>query len=142
MSLNTSRLTRVIENMRAEGLDQILVSSTHSVYYMSGRWISPGERMLALYVNTDGDAVLYANRLFAQTGGDGLELVEFDDTEDPIAMLASRVKRGKIGIDKSWPSQFTIRLMQALPGITPVLGSGPVDDARMCKDAEEIALMR
>ena len=142
MSLNQSRLVRVIENMSAQGLDQILVTGTPSVYYLSGRWISPGERMLALYINASGEAVLYANRLFALEGGEGLELVEFDDTEDPIAMLAQRVKRGKLGIDKSWPSQFTIRLMEAAPGVVPVLGSGPVDDARMCKDAEEIALMR
>ena len=141
MSLNKSRLARVIENMRAEGLDQILVTGTPSVYYLSGKWVSPGERMLALYINSDGDAALFANRLFALSG-DGLKLVEFDDTEDPIAMLAARVKRGKLGIDKNWPSQFTIRLMEAMPGLTPVLGSGPVDDARMCKDAEEIALMR
>ena len=142
MSLNASRLARVIENMRAQGLDQILVTGTPSVYYLSGKWVSPGERMLALYINSDGDAALYANRLFALSGMEGLELVEFDDTEDPIPMLASRVKRGKLGIDKSWPSQFTIRLMEAMPGMTPVVGSAPVDDARMCKDAEEIALMR
>ena len=142
MSLNMSRVSRVIENMRAQGLDQILVTGTPSVYYLSGKWVSPGERMLALYLNSDGDIALYANRLFALEGGDGLELVEFDDTEDPVALLAQRVKRGRLGIDKNWPSQFTIRLMEAMPGLTPVLGSGPVDDARMCKDAEEIALMR
>ncbi len=139
--MNKSRISRVMENMRAEGLDQILVTATPSVYYLSGRWINPGERMLALYLNTDGDIALFANKLFVQTGGD-VELIEHDDTEDPIPMLASRVKRGKIGIDKTWPSHFTIRLMEALPGVVPVVGSAPVDDARMCKDAEEIVLMR
>ena len=142
MSLNESRKTRVIENMRAQGLDQILVTSTPSVYYLSVKWVTPGERLLALYINSDGDATLYANRLFALTGMEGLDLVEYDDIEDPIPMLAARVKRGKLGIDKSWPSEFTIRLMAAMPGMTPVVGSAPVDDARMCKDAEEIALMR
>ena len=142
MSLNTSRVARVIENMRAQGLDQILVTSTPSVYYLSGEWVIPGERMLAMYINSDGDAALYANRLFSLNGVKGLELVEYDDTEDPIRMLASRVKRGKLGIDKNWPSEFTIRLMESMPGMTPAVGSAPVDEARMCKDAEEIALMR
>ena len=139
--MNQSRINRVIDNMRAAGLEQILVTSTPSVYYLSGRWINPGERMLALYLNADGDAALFANKLFVQTGGD-VELIEHDDTEDPIPMLAARVRRGKLGIDKTWPSHFTIRLMEAMPGVTPVVGSAPVDDARMCKDAEEIALMR
>ena len=139
--MNKSRIARVIENMRAEGLDQILVSATPSVYYLTGRWIAPGERMLALYLNSDGDVKLFANRLFAQSPESGLELVEFDDTEDAVQILAGKIKPGKIGVDKIWPSQFTIRLMQA-GNFQPAIGSQPVDDARMCKDAEEIALMR
>ena len=140
--MNRSRIARVIENMKVCGLEQILVSATPSVYYLTGRWIAPGERMLALYLNADGDVVLFANRLFAQAPEAGMELVEFDDTEDPVALLAARVRPGRLGVDKVWPSQFTIRLMEALPGLTPALGSAPVDEARMCKDAEEIALMR
>ena len=140
--MNKSRIERVIANMNACGLDQILVTATPSVYYLTGKWVSPGERMLALYLNSNGDTALYANRLFALSGSEGINLVEFDDTEDPVAILARQVKTGKIGIDKVWPSQFTIRLMEAKAGVVPVLGSAPVDDARMCKDAEEIALMR
>ena len=52
------------------------------------------------------------------------------------------MRPGRLGVDKVWPSQFIIRLMEALPGLTPALGSAPVDEARMCKDAEEIARMR
>ena len=140
--MNQSRINRVVENMKAAGLDQILVTATPSVYYLTGKWVSPGERMLALYLNADGESVLFANRLFALSGSEGINLVEFDDTEDPIAFLSKSVKQGKLGIDKVWPSQFTIRLMEAMPGLVPVLGSAPVDDARMCKDADEIALMR
>ena len=32
--MNKSRINRVIENMQKEGLDQILVSATPSVYYL------------------------------------------------------------------------------------------------------------
>lgn len=139
--LNNSRIARVIENMQKEGLDQILVSATPSVYYLTGRWIQPGERMLALYLNKNGDVKLFANRLFAQSPEEGMKLVEFDDTDDPVKLLAGEIKTGKIGVDKFWPSQFTIRLMEA-GNFIPKIGSQPVDDARMCKDAEEIALMR
>ena len=140
--MNNTRIQRIIANMQADGLDQIIVSATPSIYYLTGKWVSPGERMLALYVNADGDVKLFANRLFALSGEPGLDLVEYDDTEDPVALLAGCVRPGKIGIDKVWPSQFTIRLMQAMPSIAPALGSAPVDRARMLKDAEEIALMR
>ena len=140
--MNHSRISRVIENMNACGLDQILVTGTPSVYYLTGSWVNPGERMLALYLNSNGDVRLFANRLFALNGNTDVPLTEFDDTEDPVALLAGCIRPGKIGIDKVWPSQFTIRLMEAKADVRPVLGSAPVDDARMCKDAEEIALMR
>ena len=140
--MNTSRINRVRENMAAVGLDQILVTSPLSVYYLTGTMVAPGERMFALYLNANGEIKLFANRLFALNGNVDVPLAEFDDTEDPIALLSASVKPGKLGVDKTWPSQFTIRLMEALPGMVPVVGSAPVDDARMCKDAEEIALMR
>lgn len=49
---------------------------------------------------------------------------------------------GPIGIDKLWPSHFTIRLMEARGDIRPVVGSRCVDDARMHKDAQELQWMR
>lgn len=140
--MNKARIDRVIANMKKEGLDQILVTSTPSVYYLTGRWIAPGERMLALYLSADGEAKLFANRLFALSGATDLDLTEYDDTEDPIARLAPAIHRGTLGVDRFWPSGFAIRLMEALPELKLRLGSAPVEKARMCKDAEEIALMR
>ena len=140
--MNKSRIERILSYMQAEGLEQIIVSAEPSIYYITGMWIHPGERMLALYLNAAGEVVLFANRLFALSAQEGMELVEYDDTQDPVAILAQRVKPGKIGIDKVWPSQFTIRLMNARADVQPALGSAPVDHARMLKDEEEIRLMR
>ena len=142
--MNTSRLNRVIEGMKAHGLPCILVSDIESVYYLTGRWIQPGERMVALTVCQDGGVCLFANRLFAQRPEEGLPLVEYDDTEDCVAVLADRLPENLsvIGIDKRWPSHFLIRLMEKRPGLCVKVGSAPVDEARMLKDADEIAAMR
>ncbi len=140
--MKQNRLERVIRGMEAMGLEQIIVSAPASVFYLTGAWVRPGERMLALYIHKSGEARLFANRLFALSGNVDAPLSEFDDTEDPIALLNQFVRPGKLGIDKSWPSQFTLRLMEARADVRCVLGSAPVDDARMLKDAEEIALMR
>ena len=139
--MKMNRLERVIKGMQAMGLEQIIVSEPASVYYLTGLWVHPGERMLALYVTEKG-AVLYANRLFALSGSADLPLVEYDDTDDCVAVLAENILPGKLGIDKFWPSQFTIRLMEARGDVKCVLGSKCVDDARMLKDAEELDLMR
>ena len=136
------RLARVIENMRRSSLRQLLVSAPASVFYLTGKWIHPGERMLALYIRDDGSVRLFANRLFALSGNVSLPLTEYDDTDDCVKILADHLLPGDIGVDKVWPSLFTIRLMESRQDIRPVLGSHCVDDARLCKDAQEIALMR
>lgn len=140
--MKQNRISRVIAGMEQMGLEQIIVSAPASVFYLTGKWIAPGERMLALYLNKNGEATLFANRLFALGGAVDVPLVEYDDVDDPAKILAAAVRPGKIGIDKFWPSQFTIRLMDARSDVRPVLGSACVDEARMCKDEEELRLMR
>lgn len=137
------RITRVIENMRREGVDQIIVATVPSIYYLTGVWVHDvGERMLALYLNADGDSKLFIHQMFFASLGAYSNYEMFSDIDDPIRLVAAHVRPGKLGVDKFWASHFTIRLMQAMPGLEVVVGSGPVDAARMCKDQEEIALMR
>ena len=140
--MNTQRIIKVTQNMSSCGLKQIIVTNPASVFYLTGVWCEPFERMLALLVKGDGRLTLYGNRLFALEGQTDVPLSLYDDTDDPVALLAADVDAGPIGIDKTWPSHFTIRLMQARPDITPVLGSRPLDEARIIKDAQELELMR
>lgn len=140
--MKKDRIARVAQNLQKMNLSQALISDPASIFYLTGKWIHPGERMLALYITAQGDMRLYANRLFALNGSVDIPLTEFDDTDDCVRILADGISTGAIGIDKIWPSQFTIRLMEARSDIRPVVGSRCVDDARMCKDAEELRLMR
>ncbi|MEG1605925.1 MAG: aminopeptidase P family N-terminal domain-containing protein, partial [Clostridia bacterium] len=86
--MKTQRLSRVLQNMAARGLDQILVTQTESIYYLTGLWLLPGERMLALAIDKSGDSKLFVNRMFAVPQLDGAALVEFDDVDDPVKVLA------------------------------------------------------
>ena len=140
--MHASRVARVAENLRRMNLKQALISAPASLFYLTGKWITPGERMVALYINDQGDTRLYANRLFALRGNIDAELIEYDDTQDCVRILADGLQSGPIGIDKLWPSHFTIRLMEARGDIRPVVGSRCVDDARMHKDAQELQWMR
>ena len=140
--MNTARIQKVIDNMHAHGLSQLLVTSPANVFYLAGVWCEPFERMLALHVKDDGRLTLYANKMFALQGLTDVPMIEYEDTDDCVAALAPDMAAGKLGIDKTWHSHFTIRLMQARPDIVPVLGSAPLDDARIIKDAEELEFMR
>jgi Xaa-Pro dipeptidase len=139
--MKTSRLDRVVRGMEKIGLSQALVTATESVYYLTGLWIAPGERLLALLIDPKG-CKLFVNHMFQAPKVEGLELVEFDDADDSVAALASRVAPGRLGVDKAWPSRFLLSLMEKRPDLHPVNGSAPVDEARMLKDREEIEALR
>ena len=140
--LNKERAARVRENMKRAGLDQIVVSSTESVFYLTGIYVKPMERLLALYLTSDGEATLYANEIFGLESTPDLPVVTHRDGEDAVHDLAKAVRPGVLGIDKFLYSKFLIALMSARADLKPALGSAPVDLARMCKDEAEREAMR
>lgn len=136
------RIDRVTRFMRAQKLPQIVISSTASVYYLTGLWIEPHERMLALLLHADGSATLFGNAMFGISQDCGLPLVIHKDGENPVAQLAAAVQPGILGVDKFWCAQFLLPLLTLRGDVQPQLGSDPVDLARKCKDANECVAMR
>lgn len=137
-----ARIERVLQNMEREGLGQILVTSTASVYYLTGVWVEPMERLLAFYLDGSGRRILFGNDLFGLQPAEGRELYLHNDSDDPLRDVARLVRPGKIGVDKSWPSRFLISLLEKRPDCVPAHGSAPVDEARMRKDEAEIEALR
>ena len=39
--MNQKRLQQVLENMKKAGLEQIIVTETEPVYYLTGIWVAP-----------------------------------------------------------------------------------------------------
>ena len=142
--MNQTKLQNVLFAMEKQGVSQLILSDPAVIFYLTGARIEPGERMLALTITDRGDVRLFANKLFMQQAAPDLPLTEYDDTEDCVSVLADALPAdiGALGIDKRWPSHFLIRLMEKRPDIRMKLGSAPVDDARMCKDADELSAMR
>ena len=139
--MNMERLKRVTGRMREAGLGQILVTATTSLYYLTGYWVEPHERMIALWLTDEGKAVLFGNEIFGLASTEELPFVSHKDGEDPVAALAAAVKPGLLGIDKFWYSKFLIGLMGHRPDVVPVHGSMPVDENRQFKDYRERAAM-
>ena len=140
--MKQNRLERVLRGMDQMGLGQLLVTATDSIYYLTGLWVNPGERLLALKIDLSGACALYVNRMFALGAQPGLALVEFDDREDALSMLAGDLAPGRVGVDKLWSSHFAIRLMELRGDVRLAVGSKPVDEARMLKDEEELVRLR
>ncbi len=141
--LNKQRLNRIVDEMKKRNVHQMLITDPIAIYYVVGKLIHPGERLLALYVNVNGTAKLIINELFPQDEDLGVELVWYNDIDDSVAKLSEHIEDfDVIGVDKVWPSGFLIKLQNIFPDKKYVSGSEIVDDVRRIKDEEEKELMR
>lgn len=141
--MKKQRVFNVIREMEKNNLSQMVVTSPASIYYLTGKWISAGERMIALYLNVNGEHKFIVNKLFPIEGDLGVEILWYTDSDDSIKILSDIVKKNEVlGVDKFWPAQYLIRLMDlnAVKGF--VNSSNIIDELRMIKDEEERDLMR
>ena len=136
------RIQRVLDAMADMGLEQMIISDPDSIWYLTGFYVFPFERLYALYLRRDGRHKFFLNKMFPTPEND-FEQVWFSDTDDYVAILASHVDGTKpIGIDKDWPARFLLPLMAHNPDSRCILASDCVDNARACKDEVEQELMR
>ena len=132
------RVSRVLHNMEEMGLEQMIISDPPSVFYLTGRWILPNERLLALYLNKNGNNKLFINKLFTVDGDIGIEKVWFSDTDPACRMIANCTDHEKpLGIDKKMAARFLLKLMKLGAGSSYKNASECVDGARRIKDGEE-----
>ena len=137
------RLNKVLKSMRDSKIPQMIVSDSNAIFYLTGKWILPGERMLVLYLNTNGKNKLFINELFPISEDLGLEKVWYSDTDKPVEILSKHIDKDiPMGIDKNWPAHFLLRLMELKGGSTFVNGSKIIDKVRSLKDEKEKQFLR
>ncbi len=140
--MDKGKLNRVLKSMEENNVPQIIISDPNAIFYLTGKWIHPGERLLALYLNINGNHKMIINKLFPQEGDLGVDLIYYDDIEDGVEILSKYVEADKLmGIDKEWPSKFLLRLQELKAGKSFVNASYIVDYVRQIKDEKEIATM-
>jgi len=141
--MDINKLNRVLKSMKEHEIPQMIISDPTAIFYLTGKWIIPGERLLALYLNVNGNHKIVINELFPQEEDLGVEIVWYNDIQDGVEILSKFVEKDKvIGIDKVWPSKFLLRLQELGGGSKFVKGSFIVDYERIIKDEEEIDILR
>lgn len=136
------RIDRVLAAMAEQGLEQFLICDPQSIWYLTGYFVDPIERLFVLCLRADGHHTFFLNRLFPVPETD-LEQIWFSDTDDGVQIIADRINASAaIGIDKLWPARFLLPLMEKCPELHPVLASDCVDSCRARKDETEQQLMR
>ena len=136
--MDREKLKRIYKKMEERNLSQMIITDPPAIFYLTGKWIYPGERMLALYISTKGKETFFVNRLFPIEEDLGVEIQYFDDTEDSVELLSKVVdKESSLGVDKTWPARFLLRLQELKAASSYVNGSVIVDKVRQIKDKDE-----
>ena len=137
-NMDREKLKRIYNKMEERNLPQMIITDPPAIFYLTGKWIHPGERMLALYISTKGKEKFFVNRLFPIEEDLGVEIQYFDDTEDSVELLSQVVdKESPLGVDKTWPARFLLRLQELKAASSYVNGSVIVDKVRQIKDKDE-----
>ena len=158
-----SRLDDVAARVRAEGLDALLLTPGADLRYVTGYDAKQLERLTCLVIpaaeaagsaflpaaGPGGAPFLVVPRLelaaaqASPASGLGLELIPWEETEDPYALIAGRL--GPVATtglaDQMW-ALMVLRLREALPGARQVLASAALRDLRMRKSPAEVAALR
>lgn len=145
------RLAKAAEMTRARGTDALLLGVGSDLHYLTGYVARPMERLTMLVLAADGRPMLLAPRLEAMparsspAGASGaVEVVSWEETEDPVALVARRLGPfvDSIGLsDRLW-AMFVLRLQAALPNARFSLATPVLRDLRIRKDHDEIELLR
>jgi Xaa-Pro aminopeptidase len=140
------RVARARERMGELDVDVLLLSVGADLPYLTGYEAMPLERLTMLVLPQLGDARLVVPRLEAPRvtpQPDVFEIVTWDETDDPIALvarIAGAPGAAAIG-DHTW-ARFVLDLQTALPTTRFSRASTVVGPLRVVKDADEIAALR
>ncbi len=155
-----ARLAAARVEAAAAGLDVLCIGVGADLRYLTGYEAMPLERLTMLLVPAaDGvPLTLIAPRLEATpartcaAAADGaLEVVTWEETEDPMALVASRLSEGlgrdasdlrAVAVNDSLRAAFVLGLQRVLPNASFVVASTVLRRLRMRKDADEVALLR
>jgi Xaa-Pro aminopeptidase len=146
------------------GIGALLLTPGPDLRYLTGYDALATERLTCLAVPADGPAFLVAPRLELRSvraspaGGLGLDIVAWDETDDPYGLVADRLGRPgspraqgapgrpealeSVGLaDQMW-AMMVLRFRDALPGARLGLASTALRGLRIRKTDAEVAALR
>ena len=143
------------------GLGALLLTPGPDLRYVIGYDANQLERLTCLAIPADGPPFLVVPRLelaaaqASPAGGLGLEMIPWDETDDPYALVAERLgasggsggaparaRISSVGLaDRMW-ALMVLRLREVLPGTRQGLASAALRGLRIRKTPAEVAALR
>ncbi|MCW2905945.1 MAG: peptidase [Actinomycetia bacterium] len=143
------RLRQAADAAGAAGLGALLLTPGPDLRYVTGYDAQQLERLTCLALPANGDPFLVVPRLelpaaqASPAGGFGLEMIPWDETDDPYALVARRLGVvASVGLaDRMW-AMMVLRFRAALPAARQGLASAALRGMRSRKSAAEVAALR
>ena len=141
--MDKQKMNAVLFAMEEKGIPQMIISDPAVIFYLTGAWIRPGERLLVLYLNKSGNHKLLVNDLFRQTKELGVEIQYYNDIQAGVEILSRFMEKdAPVAVDKNWPARFLLRLQELKAASGYVNSSSIVDGVRQIKTPSEQEKMR
>jgi len=145
----SDRLAQVAEAVRARGLDVLLLTPGPDLRYVTGYDAKQLERLTCLAVPADRDPFLLVPALelkaaqASPAGALNLEIVTWEETEHPFAMIKSAVgdPRSVALSDRMW-ALHVLQFSGVFPGAEQRLASTVLSPLRIRKSAAEVAALK
>jgi len=149
-TIHRERLRRAAAEAAERGLDALLITPSPDYAYLLGYRAPAMERLTCLVVPADGQPVLVLPRLeepLARHGlgelADALEIVAWDETDDPIRAVQVLVGSAlRVGVQDQMWARFALRLQAALDPAQMVAAGATMSALRQVKSGDEIDLLR
>jgi Xaa-Pro aminopeptidase len=149
---SADRLAKAATAARQAGLSALLLTPGPDLRYLTGYNAQLTERLTCLALpaeGADGSPFLLVPRLELQAAQSspasrlGLEIVTWDETSDPFALVASRLgAAGQLGLSDQMWAMMVLRLRDVLPGTRLALASQALRGLRARKTPAEVAELR
>ncbi len=143
------RIRRARAGAGEAGIDALLLSPGPDLHYLTGYQALPLERLTCLVVRAEADPVLVVPSLerpaaqASPAGASGLEIVGWDETDDPYALVAGLVPDADaVALDNQMWAEKVLRLRDAMPGVRQRLAGEVISPLRMRKSPAEIEALR
>ncbi len=145
------RLNKLSSWIREKDISFSMVTSTPNVFYLSGFYTEPHERLLALFIFQKEEPFLVCPKMEvtqARSSGWPHEIVSFSDTDDPwelikVALEKRNIDGHTIAIEKEHMNIARYEHLKSLyPKSSIVSAEEKLHTLRMIKDKKEASILR
>lgn len=142
-----NRLTTFQQWMKRTNVDVAIITSSENVFYFSGFYSDPHERLLAIVLFPEDEPFLicpYMETASAKAAGCPYPVYGYKDTEDPLEFAgkesAKRIGRAKIiAVEKNHMNALRYETFQKMfPEARFERAEDPLNKQRLVKDEEEL----